>query len=211
MKPFANFSADFRRFIRRTPSARECAVIERLERQRKYRGRVRAVIDDPSGSLTPILLDYLRWHQQRLSFRDALIVAPQKFRPTLRAVTYTPRTLQYARGAARCVGQILLLNPDPRKLPSLLPVIAPLLSGKDSILIITGDQTLATYFANNPLFQILPANLPRLPRLKKKKQITFPSFSLTFNLKLNPSLLTFNFYPLTLNLPLPPPSNAFLH
>ncbi len=210
MKPFANFSADFRRFIRRTPSARECAVIERLERQRKYRGRVRAVIDDPSGSLTPILLDYLRWHQQRLSFRDALIVAPQKFRPNLRAVTYTPRTLQYARGAARCVGQILLLNPDPRKLPSLLPIIAPLLSGKDSILIITGDQTLAARFANNPLFQLLPANLPR--RTSPKNKITLPPSPLTFNLKLPSSPLTLNFSLLTFNLKtLPPPSNAFLH
>ena len=56
-----------------------------------------------------------------------------------------------------------------RLLRSLLPIISPLLSGRDSILIITGAAHLAFTFAGNVLYQTLPANPPRIKLTPRRK------------------------------------------
>ena len=139
MNPFANFSADFRRFIRRPLSRRERSCIERLELQRKRCGRIRAYIDDPKGLLTQVLLEYLQWHQQKLTRRDAIIISPQKTTHLLRAKNLTHRRYSSIRGYCRPVSQIIIFAAHKlKRLTQAIAAVSPLLSGPDTILLIVG-------------------------------------------------------------------------
>ncbi|MBE6304458.1 MAG: hypothetical protein E7082_00855 [Bacteroidales bacterium] len=126
-------TAYFRRFIRRTLSLRERACIESLERQRQRSGRVRALINDPSGSLSRVLLEYLSWHQARLTQRSAVIISPQKISTRLRAKTLTHRRFPSLRGYCRPVGQIIIFQADRlKRLGQAVATVAPLLSSPDA-------------------------------------------------------------------------------
>ena len=219
MKPFANFSADFRRFIARPLSSSERACIERLERQRARCGRVRAYINDPSGTLRQVLLDYFRWHQQRLSLRDAVVITPRRFNsPGLRARFATARGYTSLLGAPVAVGQILLFGADmycpsvpayANYLDRILPAITPLTCGRDSIIIICGDAAnLSSRFAElysrwlsspDDYFQVLDIET-LTPVILHLSPPTFNFSPLTFPL----SPFPFNFSPLTFNLKKPP-------
>ncbi|MBE6305998.1 MAG: hypothetical protein E7082_08840 [Bacteroidales bacterium] len=148
-------TACFRRFIRRTLSLRERACIESLERQRQRSGRVRALINDPLGALTRVLLEYLSWHQARLTERSAVIISPQKISTRLRAKTLTHRRVPSLRGYCRPVGQIIIFQADRlKRLGQAVATVAPLLSGRDTILLIVGDTNKLTHHFSPSFYQI---------------------------------------------------------
>lgn len=141
-----NFSACFRRFIRRPISLREASLINSLERQRKRSGIVRAYVNDPGGEFHNILIDYVRWHQARLSLRDAIIItpkmpAPRQRRKSSRFQFFTAKRNLMARGICRPIGQIILFQADSysRHLQQTLASLSSYLSGTDTILIVVGN------------------------------------------------------------------------
>ena len=127
-------TACFRRFIRRTLSLRERACIESLERQRQRSGRVRALINDPSGALTRVLLEYLSWHQARLTQRSAVIISPRSTpHSPLKAKWLSRRRFPSLRGYCRPVGQIIIFQADKlKRLGQAVATVAPLLSSPDA-------------------------------------------------------------------------------
>ena len=147
-----NHSACFRRFLRRPISRQESNIIEFLEHQRTHCGRVRAYINDPLGSLTPLLINYIRWHQQRLTARDALIISPQKPRqqiPALRHRHLSARSHLAMRGNCQPISQILLFGADKygRNLNAVIAAAASFLAGQNSIFIIVGNALSKSRFS----------------------------------------------------------------
>lgn len=147
-----NFSADFRRYVKRGLSKRERAVIELMEVQRRRYGRVRVYINDPRGELRYVLIEYLRWHQQRLTSRDAMIVTSRKTSGFngLRGRFVAARRYDCLLGCGISVGQVLLFGSDmycptvPRYanyLDRVLSTVSPFLAGRDSVMIVCGDAS----------------------------------------------------------------------
>ena len=175
MNQFGNYSADFKRHIGRPLLKGERAVIGLLERQRQRTGRVRAYIDDVSGRYQRVLVEYLRWHQQRLSKRDAVIITPRKMQnsESVRGRMISARQYECVIGSRLCIGQILLLGADKycpsvakrtSYLDRILARISPYLSGKDSIMIVCGNgsvtdsrfaQLLEQWRQRNEFYQII--------------------------------------------------------
>ena len=166
-------TACFRRFIRRTLSLRERACIESLERQRQRSGRVRALINDPSGTLTRVLLEYLSWHQARLTERSAIIISPPSTpHSPLKAKWLSHRRFPSLRGYCRPVGQIIIFQADKlKRLGQAVATVAPLLSGRDTILLLVGDIQRLNHHFSPSFYQTLDSSTkysPPKPRPRPK-------------------------------------------
>lgn len=166
-------TACFRRFIRRTLSLRERACIESLERQRQRSGRVRALINDPSGALTRVLLEYLSWHQARLTQRSAVIISPPSTpHSPLKAKWLSHRRFPSLRGYCRPVSQIIIFQADKlKRLGQAVATVAPLLSGRDTILLLVGDTNKLTHHFSPSFYQTLDSSTkysPPKPRPRPK-------------------------------------------
>ena len=167
-------TACFRRFIRRTLSLRERACIESLERQRQRSGRVRALINDPSGTLTRVLLEYLSWHQARLTQRSAVIISPPStLHPPLKAKWLSHRRFPSLRGYCRPVSQIIIFQADKlKRLGQAVATVAPLLSGRDTILLLVGDTNKLTHHFSPSFYQTLDSATKYSPPSPPPKPIS---------------------------------------
>lgn len=174
----------------------ESRLIERLERQRHCVGRVRAYVHDPFGRFTQVLTEYVSWHQERLSRRDALVITPRRIpkgHPLRRALPrmrlYTAKGYTQRSGGIFCIGQVLLFGADNycpsvamwrNYLDKVLQLTLPLMSGKDSVFIVVGNANHAgTRFAlayrewsersgEAAFFQTLDP--PELPKAEQKRR-----------------------------------------
>lgn len=182
-----NHSACFRRFVGHKIPSHHSVVIELLERQRHRTGKVRAYINDPQGSLTQLLIDYVNWHQSRLTHRDAIIFTNKKKNLSplslkqKRTRILSARSYMAARGCCRPISQILILGADKysKNLDNILAVTASFLSGDNSILIIVGNANQNSRFAQlfnrwteqAYFFQTISehAQIPSLPQPRKHK------------------------------------------